>query len=89
MVVGHHPFIHFWLVSLGILYIIYLFIYPFQIEDPVEWRMGNDVRRRDETWVYNKKLKKEKRNLKLSRKENKNKKMEKEINLDYIKYLLK
>ena len=51
--------------------------------------MGNDVRRRDETWVYNKKLKKEKRNLKLSRKENKNKKMEKEINLDYIKYLLK
>lgn len=87
--VGHHPFIHFWLVSLGILYIIYLFIYPFQIEDPVEWRMGNDVRRRDETWVYNKKLKKEKRNLKLSRKENKNKKMEKEINLDYIKYLLK
>lgn len=86
---GHHPFIHFWLVSLGILYIIYLFIYPFQIEDPVEWRMGNDVRRRDETWVYNKKLKKEKRNLKLSRKENKNKKMEKEINLDYIKYLLK
>ena len=87
--VGHHPFIHFWLVSLGILYIIYLFIYPFQIEDPVEWRMGNDVRRRDETWLYNKKLKKEKRNLKLSRKENKNKKMEKEINLDYIKYLLK
>lgn len=86
---GHHPFIHFWLVSLGILYIIYLFIYPFQIEDPVEWRMGNDVRRRDETWVYNKKLKKEKRNLKLSRKENKNKKMKKEINLDYIKYLLK
>lgn len=86
---GHHPFIHFWLVSLGILYIIYLFIYPFQIEDPVEWRMGNDVRRRDETWLYNKKLKKEKRNLKLSRKENKNKKMEKEINLDYIKYLLK
>ena len=89
MVVGHHPFIHFWLVSLGILYIIYLFIYPFQIEDPVEWRMGNDVRRRDETWLYNKKLKKEKRNLKLSRKENKNKKMKKEINLDYIKYLLK
>lgn len=86
---GHHPFIHFWLVSLGILYIIYLFIYPFQIEDPVEWRMGNDVRRRDETWLYNKKLKKEKRNLKLSRKENKNKKMKKEINLDYIKYLLK
>ena len=43
----------------------------------MEWRMGNDVRRRDETWVYNKKLKKEKRNLKLSRKENKNKKNEK------------